>query len=257
MGSKLTQCVSPPPDEKRILLLRLNEALQALSRRMHQQQDNAQAITLLAARAERIAEAAWNLNNLKDQDARQAALVLANDIKALAGEAPVAAERAGRAALMGKQIAAAIAAHSAEIAAVLGAAEESPTVAAVRAVLRPLLGTLAAVPEQLKAGGAMVKDVEAITGLARRLAARADDLTVHGLLQNRAAVEMARDLRGFATEASAFSLRMRREAGLAVQAIETLSSQAVAFSEGRWTPDPEHLAHARLMALAKSGPQGP
>jgi hypothetical protein len=67
---------------------------------------------------------------------------------------------------------------------------------------------------------------------------------------------MARDLRGFAMEASAFSLQMRREACLAVEAIETLSSQTVAFSQGKGAPDSSDLAHARLMALARSGPTG-
>jgi hypothetical protein len=243
----------PTIDEKRLLLQRLNDALHSLARRMRQQQENAQAITALAARAEQIAEMAWKLNSLRDRDGHHAASALAADVKALAAEAASAAERAGQAALLGQQVATAIAAHSAQITLLLKEIDSVADVAAVRAILRPLVVTLAELPQQLKADRAMLKDVESVTALAQGLAERADELTANGLLQNRAAVAISRDLRGFAAEASSFSRQMRSEARLAVEAIDTLSNQTRAFSEGTWQPETQPTAHSRLMALARTG----
>jgi hypothetical protein len=244
----------PPVDEKRLLLARLNDALLSLARRMRQQQENAQTITALAARAEQIADMAWKLNSLRDAEGYDAAVLLAVDVKALAAEAASAAVRAGRAALVGQQVATAITAHSAQINTLLREIDSLPDVGAVRSVLRPLMVTLAELPEQLKAGRAMQKDVDGVIVLAQGLADRASDLTSNGILHNHVAVAISRDLRGFAAEASSFSRQMRGEARQAVEAIDSLSSQTLAFSQDNWGGKTEPNAHSRLMSLARTGP---
>jgi hypothetical protein len=239
-------------DGKRTLLVSLSCALDALCRRMRQQQENARKITVLAARAEMIAEKAWNLNRLKGREFADGMEAFVADVKLFAEEAAAAAQRAGHEALLGKEVADAIAGHAGTIAALAHEIDTYPDMAAVRTALRPLSVTLGTLPDRMKANGAMMQEIEGIGRLAEGLAVRGDALAVGGTAVGSGLIELSRELRHFAEEASGFSLVMANDAGLAVQAIETLSSRAIGLADQRPVSDQPPTAMDRLMTLTKA-----
>ena len=90
---------------KRQILVGLSRALAVLSERMRSQQDAAVKVTLLAVRAESIAERAWELSHATGEQFRRHSETLVTDIKAFAVEVAKAAKRAGEEALIGREVA--------------------------------------------------------------------------------------------------------------------------------------------------------
>ncbi|WP_428483604.1 hypothetical protein [Rhodopila sp.] len=240
---------------KRQILIGLSGGLSALADRMRSQHAIATKITTLAARAEAIAQRSWDLNKLNSQDLQRTMDGFVGEIKTFAKQAIDAAVRAGSEALLGKEVAEAIAAHSAEIARLTREIDSLPDAAAVRAILQPLSVTLNTLPARLKANTAMLKDVDAIGALATGLAERGDALAAGGTAGNRVAVELSRDLRQFAEEATTFSLKMASEAALAVKAISDMAQRTLGLSQGNPVSDQAPSATDRLMTLARTGPQ--
>jgi hypothetical protein len=237
---------------KRNILIGLSAALSALSERMRSQQDAAVKITVLAVRAEKIAEQSWALSGAKNANFQRDSEQLVSDIKAFADEVAEAAKRAGKEALLGREVARAISAHSDEIGRLAREIDTLPDATAVRVRLRPLSETLAALPERLKANAAAVKDIHGIAELAGGLAERSVKLSAGGLNAHREAVEMSRDLRRFAEEATAISLEMTRGSALAVKALDDMVGKTVDLSRGKpasVNPPPVHervaVSHTR------------
>ncbi len=106
----------PHATAKRQILVGLSHALAALSERMRSQQDAAVKITLLAVRAESIAERSWELSHARGEAFRRDSEALIRDIKTFAADVANAAKRAGEEALLGREVARAIAAHSQDVA---------------------------------------------------------------------------------------------------------------------------------------------
>ena len=244
----------PEAHAKRQILAGLSDALAALSDRMRSQQDAAVRITVLAVRAETIAERSWNLSAARGQKFDQECEALACDIKAFAADVSAAAKRAGEEALLGREVARAITAHAADIATLAREIDHLPDVAAVRAHLRPLSHTLTELPERLKAGAATIKEVNGIAALANGLAERGDVLAEGGVLASREAVALSRDLRRFAEDATAISLEMTRGSAAAVKAIDEMTVTTVALSKGQPMPGGPREVWNRPAAKPKDQP---
>src|SRR5690348_1495145 len=178
-----------PDDDKRRLLADLTRALDRLSQQLGRQHDNAQRITMLAAQAEQIAERAVALNRLKPRDLEAATDSLVADIKAFAAKVAEAVERAGREVLLGRQVAEAIKSHARQTAEIAQTIDCIPDVATLRDMLRPLVTTLALLPERMQANRAMLTDVDDIGHAASGLAeqAQAQALADDGTRFNQAA----------------------------------------------------------------------
>ena len=240
---------------KRQILVGLSGALAALSERMRSQQDAAVKITLLAVRAESIAERSWELSHATGEHFRRQSEPLIRDIKAFAADVANAAKRAGDEALLGREVANAIAAQSQDIAELAEDIEILPDAAAVRARLRPLSETLAVLPERLKANAATVRSVNALSTVASGLAERSDVLGGGGLAASQEAVALSRDLRQFAEEATAISLEMTRGSAMAVKAIDEMAEKTVGLSLGQPVSDKPMSADAKMAALVRAAPQ--
>ena len=245
----------PQVAAKRQILVGLSRALAALSERMRSQQDAAVKITLLAVRAEGIAERSWELSHAGGEAFRRDSQDLVRDIKNFAADVGNAAKRAGDEALLGREVARAIAAHSQDIAELAEDIDILPDAAAVRARLRPLSDTLAVLPERLKANAATVRSVNALSTLASGLAERSNVLAGGGLAASQEAVALSRDLRRFAEEATAISLEMTRGAAMAVKAIDDLAEKTVGLSLGKPVSDKPMSADAKLAALVRAAPR--
>ncbi len=259
----------PEPQAKRQILAGLSGALAALCDRMRSQQDAAIRITLLAVRAEAIAERFWTLSQASGQRFDQECEALALDIKAFATEVASAAKRAGEEALLGREVARAISSHAEDIGKLAQEIDVLPDASSVRARLRPLSRTLTDLPERLKAGAATVKEVNGIAALANGLAERGDTLAAGGVLASREAVTLSRDLRRFAEDATAISLEMTRGSAAAVKAIDEMAVTTVALSRchpapggppdvwGRPAPKPntQPIAASRVWGAATVRPK--
>lgn len=236
---------------KRQILVGLSAALSVLSARMQSQQDAAVKITVLAVRAEQIAERAWDLTNATRQQFQRDSEVLVDDIKAFAAEVAKAAKRAGEEALLGREVARAITAHAEDIGRLAQDIDTLPDASAVRARLRPLSQTLSSLPERLKANAATIRDVKEIAALAGGLAERSDGLAAGGLNAHRAAVTLCQDLRHFAEEATTVSLEMTRGSALAVKAINDMAEKTVELSLGKTVSDQPPEVPLGTTALAR------
>jgi hypothetical protein len=245
----------PHVTAKRQILVGLSHALAALSERMRSQQAAAVKITLLAVRAESIAERSRELSHAGGEAFRRDSEALVRDIKTFAADVANAAKRAGEEALLGREVARAIAAHSEDVADLAQDIDILPDAAAVRARLRPLSETLAMLPERLKANAATVRSVNALSTLAAGLAERSNVITGGGLAASREAVALSRDLRHFAEEATAISLEMTRGAAMAVQAIDTMAEKTVGLSLGQPVSDQAMSADAKMAALVRDAPR--
>jgi hypothetical protein len=235
----MTNHADPEAKAKQQILAGLSAALAALSQRMNAQQDAAVRITLLAVRAEAIAERAWDLSQASGRSFDEECQSLGKDINVFAAEVSSASKRAGEQALLGREVARAITAHADDIAKLAREIDDLPDAAAVRVRLRPLSNTLTALPERLKAGAATVREVNGIAALANGLAGRGDTLSAGGAAAGRVAMSLSRDLRRFAEEATAISLEMTRGSAAAVKAIGEMSGTTVALSRGRTAPGKE------------------
>jgi hypothetical protein len=230
----------PPGSEakaKRQILVGLSSALSALSDRMRTQQDAAVKLTVLAVRAEKIAEQAWALNNTRSQDFQRDSEALGRDVNAFAVDVSDAAKRAGKEALLGREVAQAITAHSGDIVKLGLEIDSLPNAAAVRVRLRPLSQTLAVLPERLKANASTIKDVNKIAERAGELAQRGDRIAAGGANADREAVTLCSDLRRFAEDATAISLEMTRGSAMAVKALDEMAEKTVGLSRGE--PEPK------------------
>ena len=244
----------PNTQAKRQILVGLSGTLTTLADRMRTHGEAAMKITLLAVRAEGFAQRAWDLNSEKNQNFQRDSLALLDDVKALATDSTNAAKRAGEEALLGREVAGAIAAHSVEIAKLASEIDFLPDSAAVRARLRPLVVTLTTLPARLKANASTIKDVNNLTALAGELAERSDSFGKRGMVTNQDAVALCRELRRFAEEASAVSTEMSQGSAMAVQVIEKLTEKTVGLSLGKPVSDAPSTAHDRMMALARNAP---
>jgi hypothetical protein len=245
----------PQSMAKRQILVGLSRALAALSERMKSQQDAAVKITLLAVRAEQIAERSWELSHAGGEAFRRDSQDLVRDIKTFAADVANAAKRAGDEALLGREVAGAIASHSQDIADLAEDIDILPDAAAVRARLRPLSETLAMLPERLKANAATVRSVNALSTVASGLAERSDIVAAGGLAASQEAVALSRDLRRFAEEATSISLEMTRGAAMAVKAIDDLGAKTVGLSLGKPVSDKPMSADDKLAALVRDAPR--
>jgi hypothetical protein len=241
--------------DKRQILVGLSRALAALSERMQSQQDAAVKITLLAVRAESIAERSWELSHAGGEAFRRDSKALVLDIRRFAADVASAAKRAGEEALIGREVARAIAAHAQDVAKLAEDIDILPDAASVRARLRPLSETLAMLPERLKANAATVRSVNALSTAAADLAERSEILTGGGLAASQEAVALSRDLRHFAEDATAISLEMTRGAAMAVKAIGEMSEKTVGLSLGKPVSGKPMPADARLAALVRDAPR--
>nr|WP_294520055.1 hypothetical protein [uncultured Rhodopila sp.] len=247
--------LDPNTAAKRQILVGLSRALAALSERMRSQQDAAVKITLLAVRAEAIAERSWELSHAGGEHFRRDSDALARDIRTFAADVVSAAKRAGDEAMLGREVGRAIAAHSRDIAELAGDIDILPDAAAVRARLRPLSETLAILPERLKANAETIRSVNALSTFASGLAERSAVLGKGGLAATREAVALSRDLRHFAEDATSISLEMTRGAAVAVNAIDDLAAKTVGLSLGQPVSDKPMAADARLAALVRDAPR--
>jgi len=239
---------------KRQILVGLSKALSALSDRMRSQGDAAAKLTLLAVRAEHIAQRSWDLNSVQGQHFKQECEALGREINDFAREVADAAKRAAEEALMGREVAQAITAHSEDIARLAREIDSLPDASAVRARLRPLFLTLTSLPERLKATAAIIKDVRGIAALASELAERGDRLAAGGMKAYREVPALCRDLRRFAEEATAVSLEMARGSALAVKAIDHLVEKTVGLSQGQPVSETPLTAHDRMSSLMRGTP---
>lgn len=237
---------------KRLILAGLSHALANLSERMRSQGTAATKITLLAVRAEKIAQRSWDLNSSQNRHFQRDSEALIAEVKAFAREATSAAKLAGEEALLGREVANAIAAHSQDIAQLARDIDVLPDASAVRARLRPLSVTLSTLPERLKANAATIKDVNNIATLAEGLAERGDKIASGGTAGSQEAVALCRDLRRFAAEATAVSLEMTRGSALAVQAINDLAERTTSLSRGQPVAEAPVTADDRMAALVSS-----
>jgi hypothetical protein len=239
---------------KRQVLANLSTALTALSDRMRSQTDAASQVTVLAVRAEKIAQRSWDLNSSSNQNYQRDSQALISEVKALAKEAADSAVRAGAEALLGREVANAIAAHSADIAKLALEIDILPDSSAVQARLRPLSMTLSSLPHRLKANASTIKDVNNIASLASGLAERGDKFAAGGIVTSQDAVTLCRDLRRFAQEATAVSLEMTRGSALAVQAIDGMAEKTISLSRGGPVQKTPLTAQDRLIALVRDPP---
>ncbi|MFL5285706.1 MAG: hypothetical protein ACJ8AW_33200 [Rhodopila sp.] len=238
-------------EDKREILAGLSRALNALSARMQSQQEAALKITTLAVRAENIAERSWQLTASRSQLSQRDVDALVANVKAFAADVADAAKRAGEEALLGREVAQAIAAHVDDITKLARDIDILADAAAVRARLRPLSQTLATVPERMKASADTVKDVNRIADLAGNLAQRSDRLAAGGIAAHREAVALSRDLRHFAEEATSISLEMTRGSAMAVKAINDMTERTVRLSLGKPVPDKPPSAQDRMTILVQ------
>jgi hypothetical protein len=241
----------PEIEAKREIQIGLSHALAALSTRMQSQQDAALKITTLAVRAEKIADRAWQLTDSRTQLSQRDVETLVADVKAFAADVAEAAKRAGEEALLGREVAQAIAAHADDISKLAQDIDILPDAATVRARLRPLSQTLASVPERLKANASTVKDVNKIAEMAGNLAQRSDRLAAGGINAHREAVALSRDLRQFAEEATAVSLEMTRGSAMAVQAINAMTERTVGLSLGKAVSDKPPSVQERMTIMVE------
>jgi hypothetical protein len=238
-------------EAKRDILTGLSSALTALSARMQSQQEAALKITTLAVRAEKIAERSWQLTDSRSLLSQRDVDVLVADVKSFAADVADAAKRAGEEALLGREVAQAIAAHADDITKLARDIDILADTAAVRARLRPLSQTLAIVPERMKAGTNTVKEVSRIAALAGNLGQRSDRLAAGGIAAHREAVALSRDLRHFAEEATAISLEMTRGSAMAVKAINDMAERTVGLSLGKPVSDKPPSAQDRMTILVQ------
>jgi hypothetical protein len=218
---------------KRNILIGLSTALSALSRRMSAQRAAAVRITVLALRAEKIAEQSWLLIRSESQNLDRERALLVEEISAFVAEVTDVAKCADQQAPVGREVANAISAHSEDIAKLAQELDHLADAAAVRLHLKPLSETLAVLPDRMRANAATIKDVQGIAGLANGLAERSGRLAKGGIQAHREAAEMSRDLRRFAEEATAISLEMTEGSALAVKAIDDMVGRTVALSQGK------------------------
>ena len=245
----------PQDEPKRQLLANLARALATLANQLRQQHGNAQKITLLAAQAEAIAERAMGLNRLQPGQVGAAVDSLVADVKTLAAKAADAADRAAGEVLLGRQVAEAIESHSRQTADMVASYDTIPDVKALRALLRPLVNTLAQVPERMKADRALRSEVDEVSAFATGLAAQADDLAAGGFRFNQAAIELGRGLRRFAEHAATFSLNMQRDALVAIDVVDRMSQQTASLVAEPATSAEDAKARQRLAWLAQNAPR--
>jgi len=239
---------------KRQILVGLSRALVALADRMRSQGDAAAKLTLLAVRAEHIAQRSWDLNSVQNQHFQRECEALSHEINDFAREVAAAAKRAAEEALMGREVAEAITAHSEDIARLAQEIDSVPDASAVRVRLRPLIVTLSSLPERLKASAATIKDVNGFAALASDLAERGERLAAGGLSAYREVPALCRDLRRFAEDATAVSLEMARGSALAVKAIDRMVERTVGLSQGKPVSEVPVTAHNRMISLARDTP---
>ena len=243
--------------DKRKLLGNLTHALGKLAEQLRRQQGNAQGITLLATQAERIAEKATALNRAKPGEVAAAVVGLVDDIQAFARKVAEAAERAGREVLLGRQVAEAIQDHAHLTAELARNFDRFPDAQALRTMLRPLVTTLADLPQRMKADRAVLEEVDEISRCAAHLAGQATGLAPEGTHFGRAVVDLGRNLRQFAEHAATFSLKMQRDARLAIDVVERMGTQTAGLVGEARRAGPSATVQEGLMPLARSGSPDP
>lgn len=213
------------------LLSSLSGALEGLGRKLASQRDRLREAAALAPRAEEAALRARLLALGCGDGDSAAAGGLAAEIGELAAQAGALALQAERAAGMNDGAIAALVRHAAALAALAGGAPREGETGGLKRILGPLVGTLARLPAQRQAEGAIGAGLSRLAGQARPLADRAGRIT--GSPDAPASAEaqrLARDLGALAAAAEGIAAAIEREAGPGGTATERMMSELRSFA---------------------------
>lgn len=213
------------------MLSRLSEALDGLGRKLASQRDRLREAAALAPRAEEAALRARLLALGCGEATSLAAGTLAAEIGELAGQAGALALQAERAAGLSDGAIAALVRHAAALATLAGGAPRDGQSAGLKGVLAPLAATLAGLPGQREAQGALGSGLARLADQARPLADRAGRIAGPGDAPPSAeALRLARDLGALAAAAGELAAAIEREAGPGGAAADRMMSELRSFA---------------------------
>ncbi|GAC1338326.1 MAG: hypothetical protein NVSMB18_04550 [Acetobacteraceae bacterium] len=238
--------VSEAAVARRDILSGLTQALALLGARMQPQADTAREIAMLAARAEEIAQEAWTIGTtLLTANARLAALDAA--FQSFIADAGELSRSAARQTAVSLEVAAAMETFKAEMKAASLDLEGVDDIGVVRARLRPLASSIAALPARIQSGTAIVDEVAALGERALGLAESAEGLHAKGRNSTQSAIAIYRGLRAFAESAAEVATNAHKAAARASGAIQDLREQA----DGMVSPEAAEAVRRRNTSLGR------
>jgi hypothetical protein len=219
----------------------LAKLLAIIGTRLQTQGDAACQIAMLAPRAEQLASQASAFARVRGS-AREAAAALAADLGVFLKDTIKLADHAAREAAVSRDAGAVLKVQAAELKAVELAFSGANDKALIRARLRAVLGTLAAIPARLQAMTAVAADVAALGARARGMGDRVSELNAGN--PGAAAMEIRRGLLDFAGAAATIAAAMSADAERIRQCIAGMSGCAANLGS------PAAAAQARSEATA-------
>ena len=214
----------------RKLLAEISAALDALARRLAQQQRAAAGVAGLAVRAEEIAASARRLAYGVVTDASEAQFVA--ELEGFAADLRRSVDLASQDALTGKAVAKALLQHAETIDA-LGREVDSLDVSAIRARLRPLAVTLAEIPSTQQAGESRKAELLALAGRADQASATAASIAeARPGARRDMMLEVARTVATLAEDVATAAVAFGQDAEMAARAAEAMTGRAHRISTG-------------------------
>ena len=208
-------------------------------------------LATLAARAEEIAAMAWRLSAdiTTDATAQLAAALdgFSHEVNAVAG-------RVGHAVITARRVADIMEAHAGELAHIAEdlAGDADADAALLRSRLTRLVNALDTIPEHTAETVGLAGDIAGLSGRAVLFAARARALT-SAANPAQLALDIARDMRGFAEAAAAIAVHLSADATRAREATQAMELRARQLAVRQLAVRPAAMARPRE-TLAKFAP---
>jgi len=189
------------------VLLSLPQMIGSLAEGLQKQGDAARQVAFLAGRAEQLAAQAWELGRSRYAPGN-AARDLAASVTSFIADAGTLTQRAAREAAAAHDVATSLADEVSDLARAMGEAGGVADKAVLRERLLPMLGTLAAMPENLAEMREVASDVSGLGDRARDLADFTERLQNNSWKTGATAIAIYRELRDFADSAAAICTEM-------------------------------------------------
>lgn len=206
-------------------------------------------LATLAARAEEIAAMAWRLSAdiTTDATAQLAAALdgFSHEVNAVAG-------RVGHAVITARRVADIMEAHAGELAHIAEDLVGDADAALLRSRLTRLVNALDTIPEHTAETVGLAGDIAGLSGRAVLFAARARALT-SAANPAQLALDIARDMRGFAEAAAAIAVHLSADATRAREATQAMELRARQLAVRQLAVRPAAMARPRE-TLAKFAP---
>jgi hypothetical protein len=196
------------------------------------QETTKRMIFLLAARAEKIAAQAWDLNTAKSRDVERAARELVEQLHDFATGFATLSDRVADDVSVGETLAEGMVALADKLLKLGRATDAADGTTTELAQLRPLAANLTTLAGRQEADALVARDIASLAGRAAQLAERSQAMTTPAGVRGagRTALELHHALRSIADEAGAVSVRMTAEAALVKAALTETAAGAQAMA---------------------------